>query len=117
MNADIENAVKQCSTCLEYQNMQPQEKTTAYEILVQAKPWEVVGTDASMINNENLLCIVDYYSKFPVVKKVENLAAKDLIQAAKWLYLLSLACPKNWFQMQARILFQSNLKIFAGTWT
>ena len=36
MNADIENAVKQCFPCLEYQNTQPQEKTIPYE--VPAKP-------------------------------------------------------------------------------
>ena len=67
MNADIENAIKQCFTCLEYQNMQPQEKTPFYD--VPAKPWEVVGTNIFMITNENLLCIVDYYSKFLVIKK------------------------------------------------
>ena len=41
MSADRENAVKQCSTCLEYENMQPQEKTTPHEL--PTKPWEVVG--------------------------------------------------------------------------
>ena len=39
-----------------------------------------------MINNENLLCIVGYYSKFPVMKKVESLSTKDLIQAAKFIF-------------------------------
>ena len=38
MKADIENAIMQCSTCLEYQNMQPQEKTTPYEVLVLCNP-------------------------------------------------------------------------------
>ena len=45
-------------------------KETPYEVLDKA--WEVVGTDIFMINNENLLCIIDYYSKFPVVIKVES---------------------------------------------
>ena len=57
--------------------MQPQEKTTPHE--VPAKLWEIVGIDIIMINNENLLCIVDYYTKFLVVKKVESMLAKDLI--------------------------------------
>ena len=47
-----------------------------------------------------------------VVKKVESMLAKDLIQSTK--VLLSLAYPKNWFQMQAQILFQSSLRNFAG---
>ena len=68
MNATMENEVKHCATCLEYQKTQPQEKTTSYEVL--AKPWEVVGADIFMIKNEIMLCIVDYYSKFLVVKKM-----------------------------------------------
>ena len=32
-------------------------------------PWEVVGVDIFMINNEQLLCIVNYYSKFLVINK------------------------------------------------
>ena len=43
MNADIENLIKQCATCLKYQQTQPQEKTLPYEVPYQ--PWELVGTD------------------------------------------------------------------------
>ena len=57
--------------------MQCQENTTPYE--VQAKPFKVVGADIFMINNKNLSCIVEYYSKFPVIKRMENLSTKDLI--------------------------------------
>ena len=49
-------------TGLEYQNIQSQEKTTPYNPLT--KPWEVVVVDIFMIGNENILCIVDCYSKF-----------------------------------------------------
>ena len=77
MNVDIGNTIKQCSTCPEDQNMQPQEKTTPYEVL--AKLWEVVGTNIIMINNQNLLCIVYYCSKITLVKNVDSLSAEDLI--------------------------------------
>ena len=59
MNANIENAVEALFG-LEYRNMQPQEKAALCE--VPAKPWEVVGTGIFMVNNENLLCIVEYFS-------------------------------------------------------
>ena len=36
---------------------------------MRAKPWELVGSDVFTIYNENLLCIVDYYSKLPVVRE------------------------------------------------
>ena len=52
-----------------------------------------------MINNKDFLCIVDYYSKFPVVRKVEILSAKDLIRATKVVFT-KFDLPKNWFHMQ-----------------
>ena len=52
-----------------------------YELL--CKFWEVVGADIFMMNNKTILCIVDYYSKFPVVKKVGCYAVDDLLQMAK----------------------------------
>ena len=114
MNTEIENTVKQCFTCEGYQNKQPHVKATPYIVLV--RPWEVVGTDALIINNKCLLCIVDYYSIFAVIKKMESLSAKELIWAGRVVFA-EFGLPKNWFQMQAQILFQSNLKIFVGTST
>ena len=76
MDGDIKNTVKHCSTYLEYQNTKLQEKTMPYKVSAKS---EVIGADIFMITNENLLGNVDYYRKFPVVKKVERLSAEDLI--------------------------------------
>ena len=46
------------------------------------KPWEVVGTDTFSLNNDMLLCIIDYYSRFLVVKKTDGLSADDPIKVA-----------------------------------
>ena len=67
MNTDIEQTVRQCSTCLEYHHTQPCKTTLHYD--VPCKLWEVVGADLFMINNQNPIFMVDYYNKFPVVKK------------------------------------------------
>ena len=50
MNADIKNTMKQCTTCLDYQQTQPHEKTTSYNIL--CKPWEVAGADISSVKKQ-----------------------------------------------------------------
>ena len=47
MNTDIENPVKQFTTCLQYQQTQPHEKTIACELL--CKPLEVVSADISWL--------------------------------------------------------------------
>ena len=57
--------------------MQSKEKIIHHE--VPGKPWEVVGTDMVTLHNKNYLCIVDYHSMFPVIKKIEDLSAYSLI--------------------------------------
>ena len=68
MNVDIQQTVKQCATCLDYQHTQQQERAVHYEI--PYKPWEVVDADIFMVNNKTFLSIVDIYSKFPILNKV-----------------------------------------------
>ena len=46
-------------------------------------PWEVVGADIISINNNMLLCIVNYYSKFPIMKKADGLLADNLFRAVR----------------------------------
>ena len=53
-------------------------KSIVYKI--PCRLWEVAGADIFMINGEILLCIVDYHSKFPIVKKVNSLSADDLVR-------------------------------------
>ena len=50
-------------------------------------PWEVVGADIFSTKNNILLHIVDYYRKFPVVKKTNDLLVVDLIRTAKIVFV------------------------------
>ena len=76
INNDIENYVKKCSMCLEFQQIQPKEKTIHHDIPL--RPWDVLGVDIFQLNNKNYLCIVDYHSKFLVIKRMEGLSAGSL---------------------------------------
>ena len=55
MNADIEETVKQCTTCLEYQCTQLQETALYYNI--PYKPCAIVGADIFMANNKNFFAL------------------------------------------------------------
>ena len=83
INSDIENHIKNCTTCLEFQQMQPKEKIIHHEILL--RPWEVLGIDIFQLNKK-YLCIVDYHSKFPVIKRMEGLSAENLIVTMKVIF-------------------------------
>ena len=64
--------------------MQPKEKIIYDDIPLC--PWEVVGVDVFHFNNKNYLCIIDYNSEFPVVKKFEGLSAESLITTTKIIF-------------------------------
>ena len=47
------------------------------------KPRQIVGANIFMVDKNEILFIVDYYSKFPVVKKLASLTACDMVQTVK----------------------------------
>ena len=47
---------------------------------------DVLGTDIFTLNNKQYLCIVDYHSKFPIIKKTKDLSADSLIFMCKIIF-------------------------------
>ena len=65
MNTDIEETVKNCPTCLDFQAKQPKEKESHK---TPGRLWESVQADIFTINNKYYLCTLDHHNKFPVIK-------------------------------------------------
>ena len=84
INTNIEKHIKSCNTCLEFQQMQPKEKIIHHD--VPLRPWEVLDVDIFHLNNKKYLCIIDYHSKFPVIKRIEGLSAGSLIATIKVIF-------------------------------
>ena len=53
---------------------------------IPASPWGVIGVDMSTLNNKHNLYIIDYHSKFPIIKTTENLSADSLILMSKFIF-------------------------------
>ena len=81
VNNDIKNYIKNCNTCLEFQQTQPKERIIQHDIPI--RPWDVIGVDMFQLNNKYYLCTVDCHSKFSEVKKVEGLSADSLVSTFK----------------------------------
>ena len=81
-----ENHVKNCSMCIKFQQTQPKEKTIHH--VIPQRPWEVLGADVFQLNIKNYLCVVDYHSKFLVIKRMEGLSAVSLIATVKIIFSL-----------------------------
>ena len=54
---------------------------------IPLRPWEVLGADIFHFNNKNYLCIVDFHSKFPVIKRMEGLSPESLITTTKVIFV------------------------------
>ena len=46
----------------------------------------MIGADMFILNNKHYLCIVDFHSKFQIIKKTENLSADSLISTCKIIF-------------------------------
>ena len=84
INADIKNYIKFCATCLEFQQTHPKERIIHHKIPL--RPWEVFSADVFHFNNKDYLCIVDYHSKFPVIKRLERLSVESLVNRVKIIF-------------------------------
>ena len=69
------------------------------------RPWECVRAGIFRIYNKNCFCIVDYHSKFPVMKWMEGFSTDNLIKACKIIFsecrlpskIVSDAGPNSYF--------------------
>ena len=66
INRDIEEMIKSCAPCQHNQNMNLKGPLIPHEI--PQKPWHTLGSDLS-----------DYYSKFPLVRKLNNILSDTTI--------------------------------------
>ena len=70
-NKDIEQLVKQCVACQEHQARQQKEPLLSHD--APSAHWTRLGTDLVMLNRQEYLLVTDYYSKYPIVYKLQVL--------------------------------------------
>ena len=73
MSQDIEHAVKSCSTCAEFSRRQQKEPMIPHEIPLRC--WQKLGVDIFDYGGNSYLCVVDYFSKFPIIRLLKDKTA------------------------------------------
>jgi len=81
LNKEIIEVVEQCTTCNELHDTQKRCNLQPYDIPPCA--WHTLGTDVFYYHGDKFLLIVDYYSKFPIVKKLMNESSSHIISTFK----------------------------------
>ena len=84
INKDIEEAVKRCSQCQQNKPQQQKEPMLPHDI--PKRPWHTLGTDLFHCKGQNYILVADYYSKFPVVKKLTSTTSSAIILQMKSIF-------------------------------
>ena len=81
INKDILKQYQSCKTSIKYSKSQRNEPLQSHPS--PEVPWHTVATDLFETKNSKYLLIVDYYSRFPVLHKLDSTTARVLVQEMK----------------------------------
>lgn len=84
INADIDQIVSRCETCLKHQAKQPKEPLTITNI--PDEPCQKVGTDLFHLEGKNYLLVIDYLSNYPEIASLPNMSAMCVIKYMKSIF-------------------------------
>jgi transposase InsO family protein len=84
MKEDVTEMIKTCVTCQKHKPAQ--QKELLYPHTVPTGSWEKLGMDLFEIQGTHYLLVADYFSKFPVVRKLKTLTSAELVGHCKEIF-------------------------------
>ena len=93
----LKELVTTCRVCLKYSQANRKDSKSIGPPLGQeipTRPWAKLATDIFTFNNENDLLIVNYMSRFPVIRCLSNMTAKVVAEHMKAIFS-ELGVPKT----------------------
>ena len=86
---ELKNLITNCATCLKYSASNRKDSTKIGPPLGQeipTQPWEKLATDLFTYDHTNYLLVVDYTTKFPVVRKLTDITACVITEHTKAIF-------------------------------
>jgi hypothetical protein len=84
MNKQINDMVSNCDICQEYQSSNPKEPMV--ESPLPTRPWESVATDLFHWEQRDYLLVVDYYSRYVEVAKLDDTKSRTVVNYTKSIF-------------------------------
>lgn len=82
--ADLTEAVQRCETCQQIKPALPKETMMTYP--VPTLPWQIVASDCFECDNQHYLVVVDLYSDFIEIRKLDTLTTLTLVEQLKQVF-------------------------------
>ena len=84
MTRDIENKVNRCRKWVEWRRNTQKEPLIHHEVPI--RPWQKLGADLVEFRGQSYLCVVDYFSKFPEISRLQIKTASSIITHLKSIF-------------------------------
>ena len=84
MSEQIEGMIKECTVCLQNQRQNSKEELQPHEI--PNRVWTKIGTDLFTYEGHDYVVCIDYYSKFPEVRKLDATTSRGVVSALKSIF-------------------------------
>jgi hypothetical protein len=81
MNDDIEKLIGKCSTCQHFANTNVKQSMIPHE--VPSRAWSKIASDVLEVGMDCYLVVMDYYSKWIELEKLQNKTAGEIIEKLK----------------------------------
>ena len=81
MNEQLEQLILNCQLCLKYSRSK--DKNTPITALgheIPSVPWSKVATDIFHFKSKSYLLVVDYTSRFPIVREIKSMSAQHIAE-------------------------------------
>ena len=83
INGDIDNMIRKCDVCQHNQTPQPKEEMNPIDATY---PWEIVGPDMFHFRGEEYRLVVDYYSSYPIIRKLSSTTSCAVVSKLKLIF-------------------------------
>ena len=81
INEHLEQVILNCQLCLKYSRLKDKSMPhTALGHKVPPVPWSKVATDIFHYESHSYLLMVDYTSRFPIVREVKSMSAQHIAE-------------------------------------
>ena len=88
LNDQLENLILNCQLCLKYSKSKNKSTPpTALGHEVPTVPWSKVATDIFHYESQPYLLIVDYTSRFPIVRRLKSMSAQNITEHFRSIFL------------------------------
>ena len=114
INNQIEDVVSKCSICQDFREHHPRDPLISHPI--PNRPWSKIGADLFTLHGEEYLVLVDYFSKFPEVVKLNDTSANSVIKEMKSIFARQ-GIPDEVISDNGPQFACSEFKKFSASWS